>query len=62
MPRSDTDPLVFQCPDGEARVPTWKFIMNEIGGMCEDITDSVTDTNSSLDRILNRLDDWIAEQ
>lgn len=59
MAINEKDPLVFRVPDGDVVVPTWGYIVEQLRYLIEPIITSEAAINSSLQRIDDKLNEWI---
>ena len=59
----DTKPLSFELPDGDiANVITWVFVINKLNQELQPSLALIGSINTDLQRINNRVDEWLAEQ
>lgn len=63
MARDDTQPMVFELPDGDnVSLITWAYVMKQLEQELGDVVSSISKTNSYIKRISNRTDYWLGKQ
>lgn len=62
MARDNKIPVTFNLPDGDvAVVVTWEYVMDKLEEFLTPVADSVESINNDLERINNKLTQWIPE-
>lgn len=56
------DHAVFDCPDGKITLITWDFVMKKLEEEMTDTLAYLSDNNTQLKRIEDRIDAWLNEQ
>lgn len=63
MARDDSQPMIFNLPDGdEVHLITWAFVMKKLESQLTPTINQLSAINSSLGRISDRVDYWLAQQ
>ena len=61
--RDNTIPVTFELPDGDTvDLITWDFVLKKLDEEMAETLAYLTDNNTQLRRIENRIDEWLAEQ
>lgn len=55
-------PVTFEVPDGVATVITWDFVVDRFQYILQPIIDDLSLINTDLERINNRVQEWLDEQ
>lgn len=60
MARNSATPLTFELPDGDVvEVITWDYVLEKSKEMLTPTIDHISVINSQLERIDNKLNDWV---
>ena len=55
-------PVTFEAPDATATVITWEFVVDRCQYILQPIIDDLSLINTDLERINNRVQEWLDEQ
>jgi hypothetical protein len=62
MARDDNTPLTFQLPDGDnVALITWGYVVSKLEEVLTPTLDSIEIINISLEKIDNKLSQWVDE-
>jgi len=61
--RDNTIPVTFELPDGDTvDLITWDFVLKKLDEEMAETLAYLSNNNTQLTRIENRIDEWLAEQ
>ena len=59
----DTQPVVFHLPDGDnVNLITWSYVLKQLNEQLQPVIDILTAENVDLERINDRVDEWLENQ
>ena len=62
-PFDPTQPLTFELPDrNTVNLITWEYVMKKLEEELSGTLSYLSNNNTQLERIENRIDEWLAEQ
>lgn len=62
-PFDPTQPLTFELPDGNTvNLITWEYVMKKLEEELSATLSYLSDNNTQLKQIEDRIDEWLAEQ
>lgn len=63
MARNPKDPMVFDLPDNDSvSLITWDFVVDKFESILAPICQNIAVINTDLQRINDRVDEWLEEQ
>lgn len=58
----DSQPVVFNLPDGVANLITWSYVLKQLNEQLQPVIDILSAENIDLERINDRVDEWLENQ